>query len=209
MIEYFEFRKLIYNACLFDSIPVTEEVRPYLRRVDAGENIFEIVKSYANKVIKKNQTWTVRVEDKVFKVQLTNKLKGELTSKLNPVEGEKIENVAKRVLVCLANLETVLREGRRTKFIKNDNRITASGAIKHKGWSWIYVEDCVEEPGIEGGVLVQINFPGSNIENYKGTAPKNTVYNIASQGTFYYNQRMQQFVENEAIDGEVSIVLDT
>ena len=149
-MSYDTLRRMILDACSFDEYAVfddvygTPESRRYAARIDAGENPRTVVREFAKQVVD-GRTWTVKVNGESYQVRMTSRFKGEVASKI-PVKlpdyasnrrRKKILGIAKRTLVCLANLEEILASGKYSRPIPNDDRMKVSG-IAHQGWHWIY-----------------------------------------------------------------------
>lgn len=193
-----------------DDVYSNELSKPYEKRIDAGENPRMVVREFARTVVD-GRIWTVKVGGKSYQVRMTSNFKGEVASKIpmrlhsnaNPRQRKKFLSIAKKTIVCLANLEKILADGKKTRFIKNDDRIKR-GKIAHKGWKWIYAKDISKATGAHGVVLVQIAFPDQDRE--KGRP--NSIYNVVVEGNTHFSTRKKQFIENGARKGEVSIFLN-
>lgn len=216
-MSYDTLRRMILDACSFDEYAVfddvygTPESRRYAARIDAGENPRTVVREFAKQVVD-GRTWTVKVNGKSYKVRMTSRFKGEVASKIQKLpsktaserQKKKFYGIAKRTLVCLANLEEILAKGKYSRPIANDDRIKSAG-VAHDGWKWIYVREVSKEPGAKGKVLVQIAL--TDHEN-NPQRPPNQIYNVSVEKNRYYPVRAKQFRENAAAKGEVVVVLD-
>lgn len=219
MMFYEDLKRMILDSCrdvlcnenfILDSIDSTAESKPYEERIDAGEYPRAVVREFAKKIVD-GRTWTVRVDGKAYLVRFTSSFKGEVASKVpssvnrnaNERQRKKKLSIAKRTIICLANLEKILASGKCTRLMANDDRIKA-GITHHKGWRWIYAGDKSTAVGAKGTVLVQMAFPNPEFE--KGRP--NTVYNVAVEGNKHFPTRQKQFRANLALNGEVDIVLN-
>lgn len=203
MDTYFRLRQILFDSWAFDSIRSTVDLAPFFERLDKGEGVFKVIRDYV-KTIDTNRNWTVRVGNESYVVRIYKKIAGESSSKI-PKEKSQAKLIAKRILICLANLENILKDGIKTRFIPNDNRKNINGVIRHEGWRWIYVREFIEEPGLEGGVIVQLGFP--NPEKTSSN-PNNMIYNTATSGMSFYEKRAQQFEKFKAAEAEVAITLN-
>lgn len=216
-MSYDTLRRMILDACSFDEYAVfddvygTPESRRYAARIDAGENPRTVVREFAKQVVD-GRTWTVKVNGESYQVRMTSRFKGEVASKI-PVKlpdyasnrrRKKILGIAKRTLVCLANLEEILASGKYSRPIPNDDRMKVSG-IAHQGWHWIYVKDISREAGAKGKVLVQIALTNYELDKKQ---PPNNIYNVVSEGNLNFAKRMSQFKKHAAAKGEVVITLE-
>lgn len=217
---YSDLRRMIFNVCseeacndeeiIFDDIGSTPESKPFEDRIDAGENPRAVVREFAKKIVD-GRTWTVKVGGKSYQVRMTSNFKGEVASKVpirmkqtvNPRQRKKFLSIAKKTIICLANLEKILSDGKKTRFITNDDRIKR-GKIAHEGWRWIYARDISKATGAKGAVLVQMAFP----DPIREAGRPNMVYNVAVKGNMGFPNRNRQFMGNRARSGEVTIYLD-
>lgn len=209
MDSYMLLRRLILDSCVFDVVPRTGLSAPYEDRIDRGESPNVVIRDCIRHVIPVNTTWTVRVGHQTYQLHIKAKVAGEIFSKLRPAQRDdaKYRNAAKKILRCIASLESVLRDGVKSRFLANDDRPNRHGVIKHKGWKWIYVYDFVEGADVEGAVMVQMGFlPGAQ-QNTK-TPPKNIVYNIITDENTKFPDRQKMADYNQALEGEVSFVLN-
>ena len=209
MDSYMLLRRLILDSCVFDEVPRTGLSAPYEDRIDRGESPNVVIRDCIRNAIPANTTWTVRVGHQTYQLHIKAKVAGEIFSKLRPAQRDdaKYRSAAKKIVRCITSLESVLRDGTKSRFIANDDRLNRHGVIKHQGWKWIYVYDFVVGADVEGAVMVQMGFlPGAQ-QNTK-TPPKNIVYNIITDENAKFSDRQKMVDHNQAFEGEVSFVLN-
>lgn len=219
-MSYETLRRMIFDICcdelcddeyvFFDDIGSTLESKPFEDRIDAGENPRVVVREFAKKIVD-GRTWTVTIEGKSYRVRFTSNFKGEVASKVqhrhnrnaNDRQIKKFRAKAKRTIICIANLEEILAKGKRTRFMRNDDRIKR-GITAHEGWRWLYFGEKIKSVGANGSVLVQVAFP----DQQKEKGRPNMIYNVAVEGNRYFPSREKQFRQHLAMPGEVDVVLD-
>ena len=114
--------------------------------------------------------------------------------------------VSTRVLQCLAELDTLLREGRPTRLIPDDGH-ERRGKVQHPGYKWIYIEDeC--EGDVKGRVMVQIAIPPEEAVNRPKFAESNRLYHIMPEGADNFDERQKSFDQYQATEGEVRVTLN-
>lgn len=196
-----------YSYCVYDSVPVTPEARLYFDRLDRGESPEKVVREFAQKITR-GQVWTVRVQNKTYKLHLNSKLNGKTGSNFKNKNDKNVIDLAKLVITCLENLESVIENGDKSRFIEDDGHVNSHGVPAHPGFKWIYSKDVVEEPDLKGTVMVQMAFPPKGPKTQKLSPPRNFVYNVTASGTKRFEEREKMLERNMALQGEVYISLD-
>lgn len=209
---YDQLRSMILEACsdsyvcvadvTFDALYVPPTVKPWLEKLKKGDRtISQIIREFVRSTVIQREI-TVVHSGVSYPVSIN---KGRLADKVvsaikNMPSKEKTLLVVERLFVCLAQLDKAFTEGQKTTFVPSEL------GSKHTG-SWIYVKEFIDEPGIRGEVILEIEFPRPKKSPGQPTA-KNRLYHVTAEGADGFDHRLQVVNENLDLKGEVEIRID-
>ena len=198
---YEDLRRMVLNTCTLDAIYANEGLVPYFQRLENGEGINSVLREYISKNVNL-KNFTVEIDGVKYPVRINASLTGKIGSATGDAKSRgKAVRLGKTLLVCLANLRTVLTDGEKTHFVQSEHG-------KHYGAKWFYARDFCEEPGMRGSVIVEIKFPQPNQDPNSPTGA-NKVYHITAKGAKNFTHRANVVNQHLAPKGEVKVVLDT
>ena len=187
------------------SLVQKRNAEPYFRRLrkleelqlkgirHEGESVYKVLDDFVKNHVGR-RSYSVTIDGKTYPVLLKKDIAGKIASGIRGKGTKEVMRIAKLLIVCLSNIDDVLENGRKTKFVRN---ATEDG--KHGGSKWVYVSDYSVEPGLTGQVTVEIEFP-------KEKGRINKVYHISTEGTVGYEEMMEaRIVPEFALSGEVTI----
>ena len=162
MDSYMLLRRLILDGCnykgTFDDLTSTPETIPYFKALDSGINPTTVVDQFIQEHVQLKKFWVV-VDNTRLPVSVSkSNFKGKVVGVVRRLEkgNPRAVNVSKKLIICLANLQKMLREGEKTIFVKSKPK---KAGKEHKGSKWIYVRDLIVEPGLKGRAVLEIEFP--------------------------------------------------
>lgn len=185
---------------IFDSIDMKPELLPYFERLDKGDKPNVVIRDYANKFVKLKK-FTVSINGKDYPIIINSKFKGKAVTATSPsYSRQHAVKTTKRILICLANLDQVLVNGEKTRFVPSSPK-----KEKHKGDKWIYAREFIQTPGLRGPVVAEILFPNQS----SPSAPKGSdrLYHTTVKGAVGFRARNAVVEKYLANEGEVKITL--
>ncbi len=207
-MSYENLKRLILDCVTMDSLPWDPKIEPYIERIKRGERAGAVIREFMG-TINMKRTWTLKYDGKVYMVKMNSKFKGHVSAPLGSkgaMNSKNLIDVSTRILQCLANLDTLLIEGKPTRIIKDDGHVR-NGKVAHDGYQWIYIEDeC--EGRVKGRVMVQIALPPEKRTKQEKFAELNRLYHIIAEGYPYFPQRHETFMANQATEGMVEVELN-
>lgn len=193
-VNYDLLRRGLVAYCRFDDIRGNDLTQEYFDRLDRGEPINKTLRNFIQEHVHLKQ-FRVNVNGQWYPVKINSDFKGEVCNATKGVETRtQAVLVAKRILVCLANLRQVLEDGQKTGFVSSVKK-------KHGGARWLYIKEFCADPGIRGEVVLELRFPISE----PGSPRVNTVYHLTARGAKGFRNRLNVVNENSVPKGYIKV----
>ena len=178
-MNYDLLRRGLVAYCRFDDIRGNDLTQEYFDRLDRGELINKTLRNFIQEHVHLKQ-FRVNVNGQWYPVKINSSFTGKVGNATQGAESRaQAVLVAKRILVCLANLRQVLEDGQKTGFVP-------SYGGKHDGARWVYVKEFCVDPDIRGEVILELRFPVSK----PGSPMANTVYHLTARGAQGFRDRL-------------------
>lgn len=203
-MSYETLRRLILDSISM-SLEQKRNAEPYFRRLrklqelqlkgvpSKEDSVYKVLNDFVKNHVGRRE-YSVTIDGKTYPVVLKKDIAGKVSSGIRGKGTKEVMRIARLLIVCLSNIDDVLENGRKTKFVPN-----AAESDRHKGAQWLYVNDYSVEPGLTGEVTVEIEFPEE-----KGRI--NSVYHVTTEGSVGYEQMMEaRIIPKFALEGEVTI----
>lgn len=194
---YDDLRRRIFAACacdfVLDAVGVPPWAMPYIERIEKGENIRSVLYDFVNDHIEQ-KTFTVNIRGVKYPVVLKPKIRDKLVSGTKGRDISENKDLAERLIVGLANLDEILVNGEKSRLVETG--YDPKG--RHVGSKWIYVRDVIDDPKIQGSVIVHLEFRTSLNEG-------NRVYHMTASGGRRYEDKEKIIERNLALFGEIQI----